>query len=149
MENDFCQNHLYHNYNMLITYFIKEVDYGSRMKSRLQDTWKGRWSLTPAPCSSWSLPSVPLPLPSTSFPLFHPPPPQLLLQGISSDRRFPSLSWSHAGTPRLMGTAGLREGTVATHHCLWGSSRLLFFFFFFSFLGQHPRHMEVPRLGVR
>ena len=65
MENDFCQNHLYHNYNMLITYFIKEVDYGSRMKSRLQDTWKGRWSLTPAPCSSWSLPSVPLPLPST------------------------------------------------------------------------------------
>lgn len=31
MENDFCQNHLYHNYNMLITYFIREVDYGSRM----------------------------------------------------------------------------------------------------------------------
>ena len=25
----------------------------------------------------------------------------------------------------------------------------LFFFFFFSFLGPHPRHMEVPRLGVK
>ena len=49
MENDFCQNHLYHNYNMLITYFIKEVDYGSRMKSCLQDTWKGRRSLTRPP----------------------------------------------------------------------------------------------------
>ena len=24
----------------------------------------------------------------------------------------------------------------------------LFFFFFFSFLGPHPKHMEVPRLGV-
>ena len=25
---------------------------------------------------------------------------------------------------------------------------LSFFFFFFPFLGPHPRHMEVPRLGV-
>ncbi len=33
MENDFCQNHPYHNYNMLITYFIKGVDYGPEMKS--------------------------------------------------------------------------------------------------------------------
>lgn len=32
MENDFCQNHLYYNYNMLITYFIKDVDYGSGME---------------------------------------------------------------------------------------------------------------------
>ena len=24
----------------------------------------------------------------------------------------------------------------------------LFFFFFFCFLGPHPRHMEVPRIGV-
>ena len=24
-----------------------------------------------------------------------------------------------------------------------------FFFFFFGFLGLHPRHMEVPRLGVQ
>ena len=24
----------------------------------------------------------------------------------------------------------------------------LFFFLFFCFLGPHPRHMEVPRLGV-
>ena len=23
------------------------------------------------------------------------------------------------------------------------------FFFFFSFLGPHPQHMEVPRLGVK
>lgn len=36
MENDFCQNHLYYNYNMLITYFIKEVDYGSGMKQGWQ-----------------------------------------------------------------------------------------------------------------
>ena len=33
MENDLCQNHLLHNYNMLITYFIKEVYYGAQMKS--------------------------------------------------------------------------------------------------------------------
>ena len=25
----------------------------------------------------------------------------------------------------------------------------LFFFFFFGFLGPHPRHMEVSRLGVK
>lgn len=36
MENDFCQNHLYYNYNMLITYFIKEVDYGSGMETGWQ-----------------------------------------------------------------------------------------------------------------
>ena len=24
-----------------------------------------------------------------------------------------------------------------------------FFFFFWSFLGPHPRHMEIPRLGVK
>lgn len=63
MENDFCQNHLYHNYNMLITYFIKEVDYGSRMKSRHnEDTWKE--AAEPDPSSrSFS-----------SFPSFSPPP---------------------------------------------------------------------------
>lgn len=81
MENDFCQNHLYHNYNMLITYFIKEVDYSSRMKSCLQDTWKGRRSLTHPPIP----PGLPLrpphsPPPSHSgprallFPFSHPPP---------------------------------------------------------------------------
>ena len=26
---------------------------------------------------------------------------------------------------------------------------MLFFFFFFAFLGPHPQHMEVPRLGVK
>lgn len=36
MENDLCQNHPPHNYNMLITYFITEVDCGSQMKSRRQ-----------------------------------------------------------------------------------------------------------------
>lgn len=81
MENDFCQNHLYHNYNMLITYFIKEVDYGSRMKSCLQDTWKGRRSLTRPPVP----PGLPLRPPHSSppshsspaallLPLSHPPP---------------------------------------------------------------------------
>ena len=29
------------------------------------------------------------------------------------------------------------------------SGRLFFFFFFLVFLGPHPRHMEVPRLGVK
>ena len=27
--------------------------------------------------------------------------------------------------------------------------RFFFFFFFLVFLGPHPRHMEVPRLGVK
>ena len=46
MENDFCQNHLYHNYNMLITYFIKEVDYGSMLeKLRLtQILYRTEWT---------------------------------------------------------------------------------------------------------
>jgi len=46
--------------------------------------------------------------------------------------------------------------------CLWGTYHpkvggflsvwrflLFFFFFFFCFLGPHPWHMEVPRLGVQ
>ena len=28
------------------------------------------------------------------------------------------------------------------------ATSMVIFFFFFSFLGPHPRHMEVPRLGV-
>ena len=36
------------------------------------------------------------------------------------------------------------------HLCLLCLSRCNFFFFFlFCFLGAHPRHMEVPRLGVQ
>ena len=33
----------------------------------------------------------------------------------------------------------------------WGAGGLFFFFFFFffCFLGLHPRHMKVPRLGVQ
>lgn len=99
MENDFCQNHLYHNYNMLITYFIKEVDYGSRMKSCLQDTWKGRRSLTPPVPPGLPLRPPHTPPPSHSgppallFPFSHPPPPHPpLFNAISSGQMFPSLS---------------------------------------------------------
>lgn len=55
MENDFCQNHLYHNYNMLITYFIKEVDYGSRMKSCLPRHLEGSNRAWHGPVCSLSL----------------------------------------------------------------------------------------------
>ena len=31
----------------------------------------------------------------------------------------------------------------------WTTKELLFHYLFFSFLGPHPKHMEVPRLGVQ
>ena len=41
---------------------------------------------------------------------------------------------------------------LLTQWLLTGSSVIFFnvilFFFFFGFLGPHPRHVEVPRLGV-
>lgn len=41
MENDLCQNHPLHNYNMLITYFIKEVYYGLAHEiMQAKDTWR-------------------------------------------------------------------------------------------------------------
>lgn len=41
MENDLCQNHPPHNYNMLITYFIKEVYYGLADEiMQAKDTWR-------------------------------------------------------------------------------------------------------------
>lgn len=41
MENDLCQNHPLHNYNMLITYFIKEVYYGLADEiMQAKDTWR-------------------------------------------------------------------------------------------------------------
>lgn len=47
MENDLCQNHPPHNYNMLITYFIKEVYYGGADEiMQAEDTWRkgsGAW----------------------------------------------------------------------------------------------------------
>lgn len=79
MENDFCQNHLYHNYNMLITYFIKEVDYGSRLKSCLHQHLggsSGAWPQPPAHSpTSFHFLCFPFP-PFPTFllsPLFHSP----------------------------------------------------------------------------
>lgn len=41
MENDLCQNHPPHNYNMLITYLIKEVYYGLADEiMQAKDTWR-------------------------------------------------------------------------------------------------------------
>lgn len=41
MENDLCQNHPPHNYNMLITYFIKKVYYGLADEiMQAKDTWR-------------------------------------------------------------------------------------------------------------
>lgn len=93
-----------HNYNMLITYFIKEVDYSSRMKSCLQAIWKGRRSLTHPPIPP-GLPSVPphsLPPshsgPERSYSPFPIPPsssPRPCLMPSAVARCF-ILSWSHA-----------------------------------------------------
>ena len=38
-------------------------------------------------------------------------------------------------------------GTSVYHGC--GQKKILSFFLFFGFLGPHPRHVEVPRLGVK
>ena len=46
---------------------------------------------------------------------------------------------------------GKGSHTLLTLHPKGGGGTCLvifFFFFFFVFLGPHPRHMEVPRLGV-
>lgn len=62
MENDLCQNHPLHNYNMLITYFIKEVDCSAQKKScgqrhleRGDEAWNQPLSL---PCPSTLTPLV-------------------------------------------------------------------------------------------
>ena len=42
------------------------------------------------------------------------------------------------------------SGTVSYHCPLYNPVwSFFFFFFFFVFLGPHPCHMEVPRLGVQ
>ena len=49
-------------------------------------------------------------------------------------------SWQHLAQERSR-----REGVCGlSQHC---SGRLTEVFFFFCFLGSHPQHMEVPRLG--
>ena len=36
-----------------------------------------------------------------------------------------------------------------SHTSLYGKFKRFFFLFLFFFLGTHPQHMEVPRLGVK
>ena len=36
--------------------------------------------------------------------------------------------------------------SILRHFCIF---QIFFFFFFFVFLGQHPQHLEVSRLGVQ
>ena len=54
-------------------------------------------------------------------------------------------------SPRLQNTC-IHKEIIKLHWCgsLWVFSFFFFFFFsvFLPFLGQLPRHMEVPRLGV-
>lgn len=71
MENDLCQNHPLHNYNMLITYFIKEVYYGLADEiMQAKDTWRksnDAWislSLSLPPCRHSSVSSA---APPSSF----------------------------------------------------------------------------------
>lgn len=53
MENDFCHIWLWHNYNMLITSFIKEADCGSADEIIRGETPGKRWrSLKPADVSA-------------------------------------------------------------------------------------------------
>ena len=42
----------------------------------------------------------------------------------------------------------VREGSKIVLTRLSLSLSLFFFFFFLCFLGLHPKHVEVPRLGV-
>ena len=50
----------------------------------------------------------------------------------------------------LKGPSGVRvtEGIRMAGRCLSFLLLFCFLFFFFVFLGPHPWHMEVPRLGV-
>ena len=38
---------------------------------------------------------------------------------------------------------------IFSSHCKNNTQSFFFYFLFFCFLGPHPRHMEVPRLGVQ
>ena len=46
-------------------------------------------------------------------------------------------------TPEALQTLPSKEGP-----CTWLKDVFSIFFFFPRFLGPHPQHMEVPRLGV-
>lgn len=71
MENDLCQNHPPHNYNMLITYFIKEVYYGLADEiMQAKDTWRkssDAWiSLSSVSSAFLAAPLPPIIIPSLS-----------------------------------------------------------------------------------
>ena len=71
----------------------------------------------------------------------------LRLHNLSS---IPSISSLDIALPSVPRFSSSRSLTTCMFECfsLFSVSHLRLFFFPFGFLGPHPRHMEVPRLGV-
>lgn len=121
MENDFCQNHLYHNYNMLITYSLRKLIMVHGWNHACIDTWKEAaepevfllllpLSITPSPFALPPSSSLQL---SSYFSLFFPFP-----VSFSSAHYFmPPLSvikCFHSSNYLILGTPGcaLKETSV-------------------------------------
>ena len=119
---------------------------------------------------TWQLPSSPVHLAAATLNLLHFPkdsPPLwfcifcflvlmpflLLISSLQLPLKYhfpevfpPRPGWSPLSPPCYCLQSSLRACTVQSAGL---SLLLLLFFFFFFFLRPHPRHMEVPRLGVQ